>query len=255
MDRYRSVLSAAGEVKAADIAEALAKEDAALPEKKSVSVAGGDGRVLSHEQNNQKYSMGYAFSFLTLGFVFSGFFVAYASITEQKNGVLTRIKLTQTSTIRYFAAKFVTVFIVSLLMTACVAACSLMLDTDDLGMDRFRFIFIIFLMGLIFSTLSMFLGILMGDVMSGSVATFLLWCMSSLLSGLFFPVTHTTGAIRALSFMMPQKWFLEGVEMIFVKDKGAILMLIYTTIAYLLAVLSLGSLGLRMKRTESWGNS
>ena len=255
MERYRGALAAAGEVKAEDIAEALEREDKALPEKKSVSVAGGEGRVLTHEQNNQKSSMGYAFSFLTLGFVFSGFFVAYASITEQKNGVLTRINLTQTGTLQYFVAKFVTVFIVSLLMTACVAACSLMLDTKDLGMDRGRFIIIIFLMGLIFSTLSMFMGILLGDVMSGSVATFLIWCMSSLLSGLYFPITHTSGAIRVLSFLMPQKWFLEGVEMIFVKDSGAILMLIYTTVAYLLAVLSLGSLGLRMKRTESWGNS
>ena len=255
MQRTQAFLSAYGDVNASEIVDALEQEDAALPEKQSVSVAGGQGRVLTHEQNNQKSSMGYAFSFLTLGFVFSGFFVAFSAITEEKNGVLTRISLTQTSTLEYFISKFITVFIVSLLMTACTAVCSLMLDTGDLGMDRLHFIFIIFLMGLIFSTLSMFLGILMGDVMSGSVATFLVWVMSSLLSGLYFPISHTSASLKVLSFLMPQKWFLEGVEMIFVKDNGAVPMLIYTTVAYLMVVLSLGSLGLKIKRTESWGNS
>ena len=55
--------------------------------------------------------------------------------------------------------------------------------------------------------------------------------------------------------MMQQKWFLEGTEMIFVGDNKAILMLICITAAYLVATISLGGLGLKIRRTEAWGNS
>ena len=95
----------------------------------------------------------------------------------------------------------------------------------------------------------------MGDVMSANVAAFTLWCMSALLSGLYFPLNYTSTFLKALSFMMPQKWFLEGTEMIFVGDNKAILMLICITAAYLVATISLGGLGLKIRRTEAWGNS
>ena len=81
-----------------------------IPQKKVVTVAGSQERNLTIEQNNQKSQMGYAFSFMTLGFVFCGFFVAYNSITEQKNGVLTRINLTKMTTLKYFLSKFVSSF-------------------------------------------------------------------------------------------------------------------------------------------------
>ncbi|MCR5269379.1 MAG: ABC transporter permease [Lachnospiraceae bacterium] len=219
-----------------------------LPEKKVSAVAGSDARKLTSEQNNLKSQMGYAFSFMTLGFVFCGFFVANNAVAEQKNGVLMRINLSGTSTLKYFCSKFVCVFFISLLMTAVLAVCSLLLKPEDLGMDRVRFIGMIFMMGLIFSTLSAFLGIVMGDVMSASVAAFTLWCTSCLFSGVYFPLSHTSATLKAISFMMPQKWFLEGCEMIFVGDSHAFLMLICITAAYLAVILSMGSLGLKMKR-------
>ena len=55
--------------------------------------------------------------------------------------------------------------------------------------------------------------------------------------------------------MMPQKWFLEGTEMIFVGDNRAYLMIICITVAYLAVIVSLGALGLKIRRTDSWGNS
>ena len=79
--------------------------------------------------------------------------------------------------------------------------------------------------------------------------------MSALLSGLYFPLNYTSPALKALSFMMPQKWFLEGAEMIFVGDNKAFPMLICITAAFLVVILSLGSLGLKIRRTDSWGNT
>ena len=132
-------------------------------------------------------------------------------------------------------------------MTLVMAVCSLLLNMEDLGMSRWEFVGMIFMMGLIFSALSMFIGMLMGDVMGASVAAFGLWCTSGLFGGVYFPLTHTSSTLKTISFMMPQKWFLEGTEMIYVGDSHAFLMLICITLAYLAVVISLGSLEFKVK--------
>ncbi len=238
-----------------DIVETLEKVDDMSPEKEVISVSGSEERSLTMAQVNQKANLGYAFSFLTLGFVFAGFFIANGAIQEQKNGVITRINLTKTNMLCYFTSKFVAAFLICLLMTGVVGICSLTLDMNDLGMNLFVFLFLIFLMGLIFCTLSMFMGIIMNDVFGASVASFTLWCTSSLFSGLYFPLDTASKGIQVLSSLMPQKWFMDGAEMIFVGDNKAFSMVICITVAYIAIIVSLGSVGLKVRRSKEWGVS
>lgn len=238
-----------------DIVETLEKVDDMSPEKEVVSVSGSEERSLTANQVNQKANLGYAFSFLTLGFVFAGFFIANGAIQEQKNGVITRINLTKTNMLCYFTSKFVAAFLICLVMTGVVGICSLALDMNDLGMNIFVFLFLIFLMGLIFCSLSMFMGIIMNDVFGASVASFTLWCTSSLFSGLYFPLDTASKGIQVLSSLMPQKWFLDGAEMIFVGDNKAFSMVICITVAYIAIIVSLGSVGLKVRRSKEWGVS
>ncbi len=245
MDTYKSY---GVEMDADDLLEKMLDAEEEFPEKHTVTVAGGGGALLTSEQNDQKSKMGYAFVFMTLASVFCGFFVAYTSITEQKNGVLTRIGLSKASMLSYFASKIVTVFILSVMLTAVEAVCSLVLDMEDLGMARSEFILMIFLMGLIFSSISMFVGTVMGEVMSASMASFTIWVVSALLSGCYFPIEFSGKALKTLSYMMPQKWFIDGTEMLILGDGTALSMLICITAAYVLATLSLGSLGLKVRK-------
>ncbi len=235
---------------------ALKEADSQLPVKKVVAVSVGEGGiVLDTKQTNQKTQMGYAFAFMTLGFVFCGIFVAHTSIREQKNGVYTRINLTKTGTMKYFISKFITSFFVSVMLTAVMGICSLFLDIDDMGMNRGTFLLLIFMIGMIFSSLSMLVGILIGEVMTANIAAFAIWCMSSLFSGLYFPLNGASAGVKALSSVMPQTWFLKGVEKIFVGDNSAYFMLICIAAAYLIINLSLGCLGLKLRRSNGWGNS
>ena len=250
MDSFR--IGAEGEK---ELVEGLKYIDDMNPEKDVISVDTNKARKLTEEQINQKAQMGYAFSFLTLGFVFAGFFVASGVIKEQKNGVFTRVNLSKTSALTYFTSKFVSVFLVSVLMTGVVGACSFMLDMGDMGMSRGTFLILIFMMGLIFSSLSMFVAIMLNDIFSASIASFTLWCTSSLFSGLYFPLDDTSKGIKILSSLMPQKWFLEGTEMIFVGDNKVFGMLICITVAYLLLTVSLGGIGLKVRRSTEWGVS
>ena len=247
--------SEADSLDAASVVKSLKAVDEMSPEKEVISISGKNDRNLTNKQVNQKSVLGYAFSFLTLGFVFAGFFIANGAIQEQKNGVYTRINLSKTSTLTYFTSKFVAAFLISLVMTGIVGICSFALDMNELGMNRIVFLFLIFLMGLIFCTLSMFMGIIMNDVFGASVASFTLWCMSSLFSGMYFPLDSASKGLQVLSDLMPQKWFLNGAEMIFVGDNKAFSMVICITVAYLVVILSLGSVGLKVRRSKEWGVS
>ena len=220
-----------------------------------VSISGSRGSTLTAEQVNHKTQIGYAFAFMTLGFVFCGIFVAHMAIKEEKNGVFTRITLTNTGTLKYFVSKLISAVIISLMSTVVMGGCSLVLNEDDLGMGRLKFLCMIFMLGLIFSSVSMLLGIIIGDVMSANVAAFIVWCMSALLSGLYFPLDDTSSLIKVLGDLMPQKWFLRGSEMIFQGDNMAFGMLICITVAYLAVVISMGGLGLKLRRTSEWGDS
>ncbi len=235
--------------------KALQEFDSHLPKKKVVNVAVGNEVVLNVRQTNQKTQMGYALAFMTLGFVFCGIFVAHTSIQEQKNGVYTRIGLAKTDPVKYFLSKLITTFFVAILLTMVLGLYSFTLSTEDIGMNKGSFLILMFLLGLIFSSLSALAGILIGEVMSANIAAFALWCLSALFSGLYFPLNNTSAGIKALSSLMPQTWFLKGVEKIFVGDNSAYSMLICITVAYLLVILSLGSLGLKLRRSNGWGNS
>ncbi|MCR4642525.1 MAG: ABC transporter permease [Lachnospiraceae bacterium] len=229
--------------------------NAVYEKKELISISGRESTELTAEQVNHKTQIGYAFAFMTLGFVFSGIFVAHSAISEQKNGVFTRIGLTGTGAVKYFASKLFTAVIISLMSTGVMGACSLFMDQHDLGMSRIKYLLLIFLLGLIFSSISMLLGMIIGDVMGANVAAFSVWCLSALLSGLYFPLNDTSDFIKMLASIMPQKWFLNASEMIITGDNTAFGMVLCITVAYLCVVVSMGSLGIRLKRVSEWGNS
>ncbi|MBR4342811.1 MAG: ABC transporter permease [Lachnospiraceae bacterium] len=231
--------------------EALKEADGLNPEKEVINIYGSGERSLTKEQGSQKTVMGYVFAFLTLGFVFCGVFVAHTVIQEQKEQVFTRIKLTNAGSVTYFISKFLSAVIVSGLLTSVLGIMSLTISEDNIGMSRGKLMLLTFMLGLIFCSISLLLGILLQDVMSSNVAAFTIWSMSSLLSGLYFPLNGTSTFIKVISSIMPQKWFLDSTEMIFVGDNLAYVVVLCITIAYMTMVVSLGSLGLKLKKAEA----
>ena len=231
--------------------ELLNAASASKVQKEVIALQNPDERALTKDQNGQKTRMGYVFAFLTLGFMFCGIFVAHTVIQEQKEQVLTRIKLTNAGSLTYFFAKFLTGVIVSVILTLVLGIGIMFIDEEKLGMGRCQILLLTFLLGLVFCSISLLLGILFEDVMTANVVAFTIWSLSSLLSGLYFPLNATTKLIKVISGIMPQKWFVEGVEMIFVGDNSAYIMLLCIVAAYLTFVVSLGGLGLKLKKAEA----
>ena len=222
-----------------------------MPERKVTSIAADGTRALTQEQNNEKMELGYAFSFMTFGFVFCGAFVSHTAIEEQKNMVFTRIKLTGSRDITYLMAKFICTLLVSCIITIILAVGAVIFKLGGSEIALANFILLVFLQGLIFSTLSLLLGILAGEVMTSNFAAFTVWCMSSLFAGLYFPLDDSTAVIKGISYAMPQRWFMEGVEMFFTQDKMVYLFLGGVTAAYLMIILSVGNVGIRLKKQEA----
>lgn len=229
------------------ILEMLTDIQEKMPEKRIVNLAGREELALTEQQINQRTQIGYAFAFITLGFLFCGVCVAHSVIEEQNNKVFTRIMLTKLSSRDYFISKFVVAVIISIMQTLVLAVCLSFIRGLDVGMSGVSFLVVIFLLGLIFGTVSLLLGVVLGDVMSSNYAVFAIWSISALLAGLYFPLDATTKALKALSYLMPQRWFMDASELLLVGDKSAYSMLLCVTAAYLIIIISVGGVGLKVK--------
>lgn len=245
--RIREAQKQAG-VEKAD--EFLSASKALRPSKEISILSGKNSRKLTEEQQDQRATIGYAFAIMTLGYVFGGIFIAHTIIKEEQDKVLTRVRLTGLRPAYYFLAKFVVSIISTFAMTVSLGIFTLYCDPSRFGMNRFVFLGIMFLLGLIFSSFSLVLGILMGSAVSANIGAFTLWSMSSLLAGMYFPLDETSKMIKAISSLMPQKWFLEAAEMIFIGDKGVYLLLACVVVAYMVIMLSVGSVGIKLRNGE-----
>ena len=249
LDRIKQAQILVGDDTSA-ILEMLNDIQDSMPGKKTENLAGKDDIVLTDEQVNQRTQIGYAFAFITLGFLFCGVCVAHSVIEEQNNRVYTRVMLSKMGARDYFIAKFLVALIISVLQTGVLAICLSLMQDLDFGISIMRFLILIFLLGLIFSALSLVLGVLLGDVMSSNYAVFAIWCISGMLAGLYFPLDDTTSTLKTISYLMPQKWFMDASELLLVGDNSAYSMLLCVTVAYLIIIISVGSVGLKIKKCE-----
>lgn len=244
-------LSASTGMDAEEITEFLKEMEEQLPKKEVVSLSGKKDIALTAEQTACRDRIGYAFAIITLGFLFCGVCVAHTVIEEQENKVYTRIMLSGIGRQTYLGAKLVMALMISVLQTVILGICLFVADNADFGMNQFEFLMLIFLLGLIFSMVSLSMGILIGDVMSANYAVFALWSISALLAGLYFPLDSTSAILKAISYLMPQKWFLRAAELLFVGDKSVYSMVICITAAYLIVILSVSGVGLKIRRAEA----
>lgn len=233
---------------ALEIMQAMQKEQ---PVKEIITLSKKDDIVLDNKQSSFKNKIGYAFAIITLGFIFCGVCVAYTVIEEQENKVYTRIMLSGINMFEYLAVKLVMSIVISGMQTGVLGICIYARGKLDFGIDKMVFLGIIFLLGLVFSVLSLCTGVLIGDIMGANYAVFTVWSISGLLAGTYFPLDSTSSTLKAISYLMPQKWFIKASEMLLSGDKNAYIMLLCVTVAYLIIIASIGGIGLKIKHHDN----
>lgn len=232
------------------ILETLHALNDVMPQKEVVNFSGKEEIALTAQQSADKDHIGYAFAIITLGFLFCGVCVAHTVIEEQDNKVYTRMMLSRLTQPEYLCSKLAITVMISIMQTFILGIYMFIAKDMDFGINKISFLGIIFFLGLIFSVLSFVIGILVGDVMSSNYAVFSIWSISALLSGMYFPLDDTSAALKTISYLMPQRWFLKASEMLFVGDRGAYSMVIYVTVAYIVVIMSIGSVGLKIRSRE-----
>jgi ABC-type multidrug transport system permease subunit len=221
-----------------------------LPIKLVQKISSGDKIVLNSEQKSIKERIGFSFAIISLGFIFGGVFIAYTVIEERNNKVYTRITLSKTSRYEYMISKLTVSVLVSTLQTVIIWLGLTIFIRPDFGISRMSYVFLVFLLGLVFNTLSLSVGVVIGNAMEANYAVFSIWCLTSLLSGLYFSIDNASGLFRKLSNLMPQKWYLRGAEMLMTGDNSAYLMTISVTAAFLIVFISIGAASLKLKLEE-----
>lgn len=233
------------------ILEILDGMEEELPQKEVVSLSGKKDIALTAEQAASRDIIGYAFAILTLGFLFCGVCVAHTVIEEQENKVYTRMMLSGIGQKEYMGVKLVITIFISVLQTAILGICLFVTGNIDFGIDKMSFFLLIFFLGLIFGIISLCTGVLTGNVMASNYAVFGVWSISALLAGLYFPLDGSSDVLKAISYLMPQKWFMRAAEMLLSGDKNVYSMILYITAAYLIVIMSIGGVGLKIKRSDA----
>lgn len=218
--------------------------------KKIVNIEVGDNLNLTDSQQNSSKNIGYSLAFLTIGFMFSGVFIAATVIEERQNRVYNRFVLSKTSIGIYGLSKLTMVLLTALMQTGIIAIAIKILVKRSFGIPFLSYLFFVFCLGLIFNTLSLVIGVLVNNVITANYIAFIIWCYSALLAGLYFPLDAASKWWERASLLMPQRWVLKASEMLMAGKKGVYGMFILIVLSYLLLTACVGFLGIKMKRRE-----
>lgn len=218
--------------------------------KQTVSIEVGDTLNLNAKQLGSSSSMGYSLAFLTIGFLFSGVFIATTIIEERHNRVYNRFVLSASSLGNYGLAKLLMICMTVLMQTVVIAIAIKLFVKTDFGISFASYIFLVFCLGLIFNTLSVVIGVLTNNVLTSNYIAFLIWCISDLLAGLYFPLDAASKWWERASMLMPQRWVLKSAEMLMAGKSGVYSMFILVVISYLVVIMTVGLLGIKIKRKE-----
>lgn len=230
--------------------EVLETKEEMLPKKNVKQVHVDKTSSLNLTQKGYKQCIGFSFAVLTLCSLFGGIFISYTVIEERNNRILQRIMMSKTDIVSYIVSKILLSVFVSLLQTGIMAIGVFFVIKPEYGINRWEYLFLIAMQGIIFNTLSLCVGVLLGNAMSANYAAFTIWSISALLSGLYFPIDGTSGLFKNLSNLMPQYWSMKATEMFLTGDLSAYRMILCVTAAFLLVILSVGAVGLKMKQGE-----
>jgi len=218
--------------------------------KEIVGIEVGNTLQLTTQQQDQKSSIGYSLAFLTIGFLFSGVFIAATVVEERQNRVYNRIVLSKSSIINYGLVKLGLIFITVMIQTSILAIGIKLIVKTDYGIPFSSYIFLVLGLGLIFNTFSVVIGIITNNVLTSNYIAFLVWCLSDLLAGLYFPLDAAAGWWGKISMMMPQRWVLRASEMLMAGKSGVYSMYILVVVSYLIVISSVGFMAIKMRKKE-----
>jgi len=218
--------------------------------KETVNIEVGDTLNLSKKQASSSSAIGYSLAFLTIAFLFTGVFIAATVVDERQNRVFNRIILSDSALSNYGLVKLVMVLITVLIQTGLIGIAIKLIVKEDFGIPFSSYLFFVFFLGLIFNLLSVMIGVLTNNVLTSNYIAFLIWCISDLLAGLYFPLDGASGWWSKASMLMPQRWVVKSAEMLMAGKSGVYSMYLLVVFSFLLVIISVGLMGIKIRRKD-----
>lgn len=188
---------------------------------------------------------GYALALYTVAFLFAGIMILGTIITELQSLVYTRVLISNASPYAYILSKFAVIVCCAILET-CVAVLSYVTMVKvDVGLNIVQFACILFGMALIFTSLSVSIGVCCGNTLTACVPAFSIWMVSSLIGGLYFDISRASDTYKKIALLMPQRWGLQAASF-FIGDSGSgYSLMTMVTVTYVLLIFLISVLGLK----------
>lgn len=210
----------------------------------SVSISEGE-KILDTNGKNKIYDFGYFVAIMSIALIFSGNFVSDILIEEKNNRVLKRIAITKSSMLNYGIVKAVASLGVLIIQTTMVVIGIKLFVSVDLGMGLGEIAILIFGLGLIFNALRLALGTIFESVSTANYLAFFIVTISSLMSGLYFPIDTVPKWMQNISLLMPQRWIVNTAEQILIGTSGWAILFGVIVMAFVSIFMSIGYLGLK----------
>ncbi|PRR82534.1 ABC transporter permease [Clostridium vincentii] len=210
----------------------------------SVSISEGE-KILDNTGKNKIYDFGYFVAIMSIALIFSGNFISDILIEEKNNRVLKRITITKSSMLNYGVVKAIASLGILIIQTTMVVIGIKLFVSVDLGMDLGEIAILTFGLGLIFNTLRLALGTIFESVSTANYLAFFIVTISSLMSGLYFPIDTVPKWMQNISLLMPQTWIVKTAEQILLGTSGWIILFGVIVMAFVSIFMSIGYLGLK----------
>lgn len=210
----------------------------------SVSISTGE-TTLDTNGKNQIFDFGYFVAIMSITLIFSGNFISDILVEEKNNRVLKRITITKSSMLNYGVVKAISSISILIIQTIMVVIGIKLFVNVDVGMNLGEIGILIFGLGLIFNTLRLALGTIFESTSTTNYLSFVIVTMSSLMSGLYFPIDTTPKWMQNVSLLMPQRWIVKTAEQILLGTSGWAILFVVIVMAYVAIFMSIGFLGLK----------
>lgn len=234
-----------------DLNQALAQAKSSRPSLKQVIISPmAEEAKLNYAQNNQLHRIGYVLAIVTISFLFSGVIIADTVIQERQYKVFHRIQLSEVTPLQYVASKYIVCLVTVLLQCGVTALALNALVSQEYAISKGQMLLVIGITGLVFNTFSLCVGILCNNVMNTNYLAFVIWAVTSMLSGCYFDLSDAGKTIQGLSNLMPQKWALDSVSRIILGQQAPYHMLFIAAAAFLLMIGTGAILGTRNSLKE-----
>lgn len=227
------VKDAKDDQEAAEIIQSYEKTQLKLQQEQ---LQNGSDTELSYHQNQIVVRLGYVIAILSIGYLFSGVLIADTVIKERQYKVYSRIQLTDLAPAQYIISKYIVSVITVLLQTIVIAITLPFIVKQSYGITMPNLLFLIVMLGMIFNTMSLCIGILCNNVMNTNYIAFVVWSLSSLLSGCYFDLSNAGTMMKRISNLMPQKWALTAAKRMIVGINGAYGIMLIVTLAFLMLI-------------------